>query len=84
MPAGSVVFLYKFKYDEDPVDAPMRVVYITLRGKTFEQSDADLIIQCLQQIAASQDDSTDTIFQGIHLYDGENEISNEVSRISCQ
>lgn len=84
MPAGSVVFLYKFKYDEDPVDAPMRVVYITLRGKTFEQSDADLIIQCLQQIAASQDDSTDTIFQGIHLYDGKNEISNEVSRISCQ
>lgn len=84
MPAGSVVFLYKFKYDEDPVDAPMRIVYITLRGKKFEQSDANLITQCLRQIAASQDDSTDTIFQGIHLYDGENEISNEISRISCQ
>ena len=84
MPAGSVVFLYKFKYDEDPVDAPMRVVYITLRGKKFETNDVDLIVNCLQQIASANDQNTDTIFNGIHIYDDKGEVSNEMSRISCQ
>lgn len=84
MPAGSVVFLYKFKYDEDPVDAPMRVVYITLRGKKFETNDVDLIVSCLQQIASANDQNTDTVFNGVHIYDGDKEISNEMSRITCQ
>lgn len=84
MPAGSVVFLYKFKYDEDPVDAPMRSVTISLRGKRFEQNDIDLIVSCLQQMAASQDKDTDTLFQGVRLYSGNKEISNESSRITCQ
>lgn len=81
MPPGSVVYLYKFKYDEDPVDAPMRVVYITLRGKKFSLNDANLIVDCLKQMARDGSKETDVVYPGVRIYEddgkgGEREVGN--------
>ena len=85
MPAGSVVFIYKFKYDEDPVDAPCRNVNITLRGQKFSENNINLIIECLQQIAGSKKESDEyTVFNGVHFYKNGKETSNENNPITCE
>lgn len=85
MPAGSVVFIYKFKYDEDPVDAPCRTVNITLRGQKFSKNNVDLIIQCLQQIAGSKKESDEyTTYNGVHFYKNGKEVSNENNTVTCE
>ena len=54
MPDGVVVFLHKFKNDEDPEDAPMRVVPLVLQGKQLDNYDGRLIVKILLDIANSK------------------------------
>lgn len=48
-PGGTVVFLHKFKNDEDDVDSEPRVVPIMLRGRTLSNNDIDLILDIISQ-----------------------------------
>lgn len=47
--SGTIVFLYKFKYEEDSVDDAPRVIPITLRPKNLTKKDAETVIRILQQ-----------------------------------
>lgn len=54
IPDGVVVFLHKFKNEEDPEDAPMRVVPLVLQGKNLDNYDGKLILKILLDIAGSK------------------------------
>lgn len=47
--SGTIVFIYKFKYDEDGVDAKERVIPIVLRPKNLTKNDAKTVIDILKQ-----------------------------------
>ena len=48
IPAGSVVYLYKFKNEEDDVNDEQRVVPILLKGRKLSDKDIDLIMFVIQ------------------------------------
>lgn len=60
IPSGSVVFIHKFKYSEDPEEAEERKVPIVLKGKYLAGKDGKptkdslLIVKILQDIAKSK------------------------------
>lgn len=54
IPAGTVYFLYRFKNEEDPQDAPDRKVPIALKGKKLGEKNANSIINILREIAKTK------------------------------
>ena len=54
LPDGVVIFLHKFKNEEDPEDADMRVVPLVLQGKQLSGYDGNLILKILLDIANSK------------------------------
>ena len=54
MPDGVVIFLHKFKNEEDPEDAEMRVVPLVLQGKNLSGYDGKLVAKILMDIASSK------------------------------
>lgn len=54
MPDGVVVFLHKFKNEEDPEEADMRKVPLVLQGKNLSGFDGKLVLKILLDIANSK------------------------------
>ena len=48
IPPGSVVFLYKFKYDEDEEDDKVRTIPLVLKGRKLDENDVNFIIKTIQ------------------------------------
>lgn len=53
IPNGVVIFLHKFKNEEDPENAPMRIVPLVLQGKNLDNYDGKLIVKILLDIMNS-------------------------------
>ena len=54
LPDGLVIFLHKFKNEEDPENADMRVVPLVLQGKNLDSNDGRLILKILLDIRNSK------------------------------